>query len=115
MGADRDVRRAELLRQLGRLLINRKRCLRVSALSLQARHVVEGDEPARIVAQCGVEPEGVLTGILGRDEVATPQLEDTEVHGSACSHVERVRLAGERESGDRKSTRLNSSHLVISY
>src|SRR5256885_11979015 len=30
-------------------------------------------------------------------------------------HVLRVPAAGVRDEGDRKSTRLNSSHLVISY
>src|SRR5256885_85693 len=51
---------------------------------------------------------------LGREHVAGPAGRD-EVHAQARGHRHLVaRIAGIGK-GDRKSTRLNSSHLVISY
>src|SRR2546426_4941406 len=59
---------------------------------------------------------------LDRRQVEQPELadrlHDRDVAGIAqrlVLHGADLALVGPREGGDRKSTRLNSSHLVISY
>src|SRR5438067_10471506 len=50
------------------------------------------------------------------EEVGDPRRPDEAVEvGVADEEVGDARLAGEAEAGDRKSTRLNSSHVSISY
>src|SRR5256885_9373563 len=56
----------------------------------------------------------VQRGILGRNGLHEPLVVDLR-HFARGHHAHQHVVHGLLEGGDRKSTRLNSSHLVISY
>src|SRR2546426_5704373 len=56
-----------------------------------------------------------ISGFCGRDPWRAPQIHDLHRRQRARPHAIRQRDGDEPLVRDRKSTRLNSSHLVISY
>src|SRR2546426_4671285 len=77
---------------------------RVKALVQRVRHVARGVVPRR-------EVEG---GVYAAGDLAHPARDQRE-RAAHRIRPERATEAGDGRQGDRKSTRLNSSHLVISY
>ena len=107
--ADRDVDGAELVRERRGLAIQR-RCIRgVAALAREVRQVVQRGEPVAVVAQRRVEAQRIRQRIVRRREVSAAQPDDAKVHRRARGHVERLRVARDRE---RRAERVSASEVV---
>src|SRR5947207_11779182 len=89
--------------------------------------IVRGDRDRQLVAlpdeaAVDIPPQGragELLAAVPQERAERPpdvgRLQPVELAVKGREHVHALRGGGESEGGDRKSTRLNSSHTVISY